>query len=73
LPGWVVTACHPDVLTYVAPADVGAAASDVTIAYYGAAARAADARELRILRVERGRSRAFGRSSSPDNGLRHGR
>ena len=62
LPGWVVTAPHPDVLTYVSPDDVGAAASDVTIAYYGSAALAADASELRILRAERANPRDFARA-----------
>ena len=70
LPGWVVTASHPDVLTYVGPADVGAAASNLTIAYYASAALVADAGELRVVHVERSRSQAFARSASPDGSLR---
>src|SRR5688572_17686213 len=61
LPGWVVTAPHPDVLTYVSPDDVGQGAADVTVAYYGSAALGADARELRILSVERVQRRSFGK------------
>jgi hypothetical protein len=65
LPGWVVTAAHPDVLNYVGPADVGPAATDVTIAYYAAAALEADMRDLTVLHVERGHTREFAQSSSP--------
>ncbi len=67
LPGWVVTAPHPDVLTYVSPDDIGPAVSDVTIAYYGSAALGADARELRILHVESVQRRSFAKGSRPDN------
>jgi hypothetical protein len=71
LPGWVVSASHPDVLTYVSPGDVGSAAADVTISYYAAAALAADIRELRIVHVESAQRRAFGQLRASASGVRH--
>ena len=49
--GWVVTCHHPDVLTYVAPAEVGQA-GDVLVGLAGRAKRDRDGRELTVVHIE---------------------
>jgi hypothetical protein len=51
-PGWVVTCHHPDVLTYVAPDEVGETPSDLHIGLAGRSKRNQDAHELHVLHVE---------------------
>jgi len=51
-PGWVVTGHHPDVLTYVAPDEVGASASDLVVGICGRSKRDQDARALDVVHVE---------------------
>jgi hypothetical protein len=51
-PGWVVTCHHNDVLTYVAPEEVGEAPSDLVVGLLGRAKRNQDAEELHIIHVE---------------------
>ncbi len=50
-PGWVVTGHHPDVLTYVAPAEV-AEPSEVLVGLTGRAHRDHDGHELTVVHVE---------------------
>lgn len=51
-PGWVVTSHHPDVLTYVAPDEVGEEPSEVRVGLAGRSKRDQDAEELRVPHVE---------------------
>jgi hypothetical protein len=51
-PGWCVTCHHPDVLTYVAPADVTARAGDLEVGLCGRSKRHMDGTELKITHVE---------------------
>ncbi|HEX8913444.1 MAG TPA: hypothetical protein VF796_13870 [Humisphaera sp.] len=57
-PGWVVTSHHNDVLTYVAPDEVGDEPSDLVIGLTGRSKRGQDAEELRVLHVEDRRATA---------------
>lgn len=50
-PGWVVTGHHPDVLNYVAPAEVSQV-SDVLVGMTGRAKRDRDGRELTVVHIE---------------------
>lgn len=55
--GWVVTCHHPDILTYVAPADAGGvygaeAPPDYMIGLLGRSRRAQDAAELNVIHTE---------------------
>ena len=49
--GWVVSCHHPDILTYVAPDEIGDA-EEVQIGLFGRSKRDADARELKVIYVE---------------------
>lgn len=51
-PGWCVTCHHPDVLTYVGPADVTKGAGDLEVGLCGRAKRHMDGTELNITHVE---------------------
>jgi hypothetical protein len=52
-PGWVVTSHHNDILTYVAPEEVGPPDStDLVVGLLGRGKRDQDARELEIIHVE---------------------
>lgn len=51
-PGWVVTSHHNDVLTYVAPDEVGDEPPEVVVGLTGRSKRNQDAEELRVLHVE---------------------
>jgi len=51
-PGWVVI-CHPDIVTYVSPAELGTGkASGVAIDVPGRSKRGQDARELHVVHIE---------------------
>jgi hypothetical protein len=52
VPGWCVTCHHPDVLTYVGPADVTAGAGDLEVGLCGRSKRHMDGTELEIIHVE---------------------
>ncbi|WP_461037007.1 hypothetical protein [Streptomyces mayteni] len=56
--GWVVTGHHHDVLTYVAPDEVGGDASEVVIGLAGRGKRDDDGAEPRVVHVED--ARGFG-------------
>jgi hypothetical protein len=52
-PGWVVTSHHNDILTYVAPDEVGQPdPTDLVVGLLGRGKRDQDARELEIIHVE---------------------
>lgn len=51
-PGWIVTCHHPDLLTYVAPEEVGKAASEREVGLFGRSKRERDAAELEVVHVE---------------------
>ncbi len=51
-PGWVVACHHPDVLTYVAPVDLGANPSELDVGLFGRSLRDLDAAELNVVYVE---------------------
>lgn len=56
-PGWVVTSHHNDILTYVAPEEVGQPSpSDLVVGLLGRGKRDQDAQELKIIHVEDKRS-----------------
>jgi hypothetical protein len=50
-PGWVVTGHHPDVLTYVAPDEVGRP-DDLAVGLTGRGKRDQDGHELQVVHVE---------------------
>ena len=50
-PGWVVTGHHPDVLTYVAPGEVGEP-DNLAVGLTGRAKRDLDGHELTVVHVE---------------------
>ena len=50
-PGWVVTCHHPDVLSYVDPAEVGDKTDDFTVGLYGRSKRDEDAKDLEVVHV----------------------
>lgn len=56
--GWVVTSHHNDILTYVAPDEVGDDASDVSVGLYGRSKRNQDAAALSVIHVEDKRNAA---------------
>jgi hypothetical protein len=49
--GWAVTCHHPDILTYVDPAEVGEIADDLTVGVYGRSKRHEDASDLVVIHV----------------------
>lgn len=52
-PGWVVTSHHNDILTYVAPDEIGEPGpTDLVVGLLGREKRDQDARELEIIHVE---------------------
>ena len=55
-PGWVVTGHHPDVLTYVSPAEIDTSEDDdninLTVGLTGRSKRDEDARDLTIIHIE---------------------
>ncbi|WP_119731843.1 hypothetical protein [Thermomonospora amylolytica] len=51
-PGWVVYGHHDDVLTYVAPEEMGDDPEDVEIGLHGRAKRDRDGREPKVVHVE---------------------
>ncbi|TNY37036.1 hypothetical protein EIO00_10360 [Thermomonospora catenispora] len=52
-PGWVVYGHHDDVLTYVAPEEMGAEEpEEISVGLYGRAKRDQDGRELKIVHIE---------------------
>jgi len=55
-PGWVVKGHHNDVLTYVAPDELGANPPDLMIGLHGRSKRNQDGEQLRIVHVEDSRS-----------------
>src|SRR5262245_11999046 len=56
--GWVVTCHHNDILTYVAPDEVGTgSANDRAVGLLGRSKRGQDAEELRVVHVEDHRGR----------------
>src|SRR5262245_39550437 len=51
--GWVVTCHHNDILTYVAPDEVGTdSANDLVVGLLGRSKRGQDAEDLRVVHVE---------------------
>lgn len=51
-PGWVATCHHPDVLTYVAPEDVGPEPTELAVGLAGRSRRDADGLEPHLIHVE---------------------
>ena len=52
LPGWMVTFHRPEILTYVAPAEVARQANDLEIGLLGRSKRQRDSETLEIVHVE---------------------
>lgn len=50
--GWVVTCHHPDVLTYVAPENVGPEPTELAVGLAGRSQRDADGSEPHLIHVE---------------------